>query len=255
MSTDRNPFSKLAMWLAAAGVILAVAAGIGFVAIFDVGTGDVEGVESSLTPTASTIPATVPADEVPETTVPARVGDASPGPLLAVNEVSRLDELAGNQSPVPVALRIDSIGVDAPVEAYGINARTGQMDVPANVTDVGWYEYGPSPGEPGSAVLAAHVDLSSQGPGVFFDLKSVEPGQLVQVTFDDGSEQWFEVRARNTYQKDDLPLDVIFSRDGASVLTLITCGGGFSASSQSYDSNVVVYAVPVDSTPEGVELS
>ena len=51
---------------------------------------------------------------------------------------------------------------------------------------------------------------------------------------------------RSTYLKNELPFDTIFSREGNPVLTLVTCGGGFSQSSRSYDSNVVVYAVPVD---------
>jgi hypothetical protein len=254
VSTGRSLFSSLAAWLAALGVVLAVAAGVGFIAIYDTGAGDVESIEDSLTPQAPTTAPALPA-EVVDTTIAPTILESDPEPLLAANEVSRLDQLADVPSRVPIGLRIDTLGVDASVEPYGINQRTGQMDVPGNVRDVAWYEYGPTPGEAGSAVLAAHVDLKSQGPGVFFDLKSLEPGELILVTFDDGSEQWFETQARNTYQKEELPLDVIFSRDGASVLTLITCGGGFSASNQSYDSNVVVYAVPADAVPDDMDLS
>lgn len=90
---------------------------------------------------------------------------------------------------------------------------------------------------------------------MFFDLKTLDPGELIVVTYDDGSEQWFEVEARNTCKKDELPLDVIFSREGPSVLTLITCGGGFSDSNRSYDSNVVVYATPAERTPSVVPMS
>jgi len=93
--------------------------------------------------------------------------------------------------------------------------------------------------------LAAHVDLASQGPGVFFNLRTVDDGDIVEVEFSDGTVSVFRVEARTVYQKDELPLDTIFARDGSPVLTLITCGGGFSESSGSYDSNVVVYAVPI----------
>lgn len=254
MSTGRSLFSSLAAWLAATGIVLAIAAGVAFVTVLDTGAGDVESIEASLTSQAPTTAPALPA-EIADTTIPSTIHEVEPEPLLAANEVSRLDQLAEIPDRNPVGLRIDSLGIDAPVKAYGINERTGQMDVPRNVRDVAWYEYGPTPGETGSAVLAAHVDLKSQGPGVFFDLKTLEPGELISVTFDDGSEQWFETRARNTYQKEELPLDVIFSRDGAPVLTLITCGGGFSSSNQSYDSNVVVYAVPVDAIPADVGLS
>jgi LPXTG-site transpeptidase (sortase) family protein len=146
----------------------------------------------------------------------------------------------------PTLLRIDGIEIEAPVDPYGVDRQTGEMDVPSNVRDVAWYQYGPSPGEPGSAVLAAHVDLASQGAGVFFRLDELETGDLVEVEYEDGSVQQFEVAARVRYDKAELPLDVIFARNGPPVLTLITCGGGFNPSIQSYDSNVVVYAFPVD---------
>jgi sortase (surface protein transpeptidase) len=119
------------------------------------------------------------------------------------------------------------------------------MAVPRNVRDVAWYEFGPRPGEPGSAVLAAHVDLAGRGPGTFFRLRELDPGDTVEVDFADGSSRLFRVQARTVYSKADLPLDTIFAEGGASVLTLVTCGGGFDRSTGSYDSNVVVYAVPV----------
>jgi hypothetical protein len=153
--------------------------------------------------------------------------------------------------PAPVLLEIPAIGVDAPIDPYGVNAATGDMEVPENVSDVAWYRHGPRPGESGSAVLAAHVDLFGQGPGVFFDLIDLEPGQVISVRFDDGSTSDFQVHARTTYRKDELPVDAIFSRGGPSVLTLITCGGGFDSSSRHYDSNVVVYAVPIASIGAG----
>jgi sortase (surface protein transpeptidase) len=146
--------------------------------------------------------------------------------------------------PAPIGLRIGELEVDAPIEPYGVSERTGQMAVPDNVTEVGWYKFGPSPGEPGSAVLAAHVDLAGSGPGVFFDLATLEDGDQIVVLHADGSESPFRVVARTTYGKNQLPLDIIFSREGPPVLTLITCGGGFNSDIGRYDSNVVVYAVP-----------
>jgi hypothetical protein len=147
--------------------------------------------------------------------------------------------------PEPTRLAIDRLGVDAPVEAKGV-AANGDMDVPDNVTDVAWYRFGPAPGEAGSSVLAAHVDLAGQGPGVFFDLGRLEPGDLVAVEYADGSERQFRVAARAVYDKTEIPLDVIFAEDGPPTLTMITCGGGFNRQLRRYDSNVVVYAVPAD---------
>lgn len=243
---------KLGIWLGGIAVVLLVGAGLSLIAVFDTDAGDVQAIESSLIPTRSLPSNDQPAREV--SPVQAQPSE-EPSALMQANQVSRLDQLADVPARAPVALEIDALGVNAPIEGYGIDQRTGLMDVPDNVREVGWYEYGPSPGESGSSVLAAHVDLKSQGPGVFFGLRTLDPGELITITYDDGSVEHFEVKARNTYLKDELPLDLIFSRGGAPVITLITCGGGFSASDESYDSNVVVYAVPVGLDIDNLPLS
>ena len=99
-------------------------------------------------------------------------------------------------------------------------------------------------------MLAGHVDGYGQGPGVFFDLSELEPGDEVRIVDTDGAEQLFVVGARAIYEKHELPLDVLFSRGGSPILTLITCGGGFNQTERSYDSNVVVYAVPAELASE-----
>jgi sortase (surface protein transpeptidase) len=147
--------------------------------------------------------------------------------------------------PAPVRVRIEAIGVDAVVAALGIDPDNGQMDVPPNVSEVGWYRHGPVPGEAGSSVMAAHVDLSGPGRGVFWSLDELGPGDRIIVDYADGASAEFSVAARNTYLKTELPLNAIFARGGTPVLTLVTCGGGFNTSIGRYDSNVVVYAVPV----------
>jgi sortase (surface protein transpeptidase) len=116
--------------------------------------------------------------------------------------------------------------------------------VPSDRFTVAWYRFGASPGQPGSAVLAGHVDFGD-GRAVFYRLGKLEPGAIVAVGFGDGSEQRFRVIARRLYGKDALPAR-IFAHGGKPVLTLITCGGGYDRSVRSYDGNVVVFAVPVD---------
>jgi len=45
--------------------------------------------------------------------------------------------------------------------------------------------------------------------------------------------------------KNRLPPDEIWNREGPQRLVLITCGGRYDASRRSYDDNVVVFADPV----------
>jgi hypothetical protein len=145
---------------------------------------------------------------------------------------------------VPVSLRIDDIGVEADVLQVGI-APDGSLEIPERVSDVGWFREGVRPGEPGSAVVVGHVDAASQGPGAFFFLSELAIGARVSVLDDRGTRQEFEVVARREYRKAELPIDSLFGRGGPAVLTLITCGGEFDPDAGSYDSNIVVHAVPV----------
>lgn len=207
--------------------------------------GDAAAIEASLT--ASSGSTTTTSTTLPEPTAPTPTADESESAAnwrVPVTQGGDLEVLDGRDGPRPVRLEIGMLRVDAPVEDYGV-ARNGEMDVPNNTRDVAWYRYGPSPGEPGSAVLAAHVDLGGR-KGVFYRLGTLEPGDIVTVVYDDGTSKDFRVEARAEYTKEELPIEAIFSRDGDPVLTLITCGGGFNPSLRSYDSNVVVYAVPVE---------
>ena len=220
--------------LGLAGLLLVLAALVGWRMSADMPSGDIEVAERLLVP---------PAADTTTTTTP-RTSTTGAVPLWQANEESLLVDVDPGDGPTPVRLIVDKLEIDAPIGAYGVDSQ-GRMAVPDNVTDVGWYQFGPSPGEDGSAVLAAHVDLAGPGRGLFFDLDQLEDGDRIVVILSDGDTNTFEVIAQTTYLKSELPLDVIFSREGAPVLTLVTCGGGFSRSSRSYDSNVVVYAIPV----------
>lgn len=153
---------------------------------------------------------------------------------------ARLEDVART----PVTVRIDALGVDAPVIAVG-TASDGQLDVPPDGSTVVWYRAGSVPGAAGSAVLAAHVDYAGR-PGAFYALDRLTPGDTVHVGFDDGSTLTFEVDERTQYKKRVLPIDDLFTRNGDAVLTLITCGGQFNHTTRHYDSNTVVRATLTD---------
>jgi LPXTG-site transpeptidase (sortase) family protein len=143
----------------------------------------------------------------------------------------------------PVAIHIGVLGVDAPVVPVGVVPDSNLLEAPANPTTTGWYKHGPAPGEGGSAVIAGHVDYAGVR-GVFFGLRTIEPGAAITVDYQDGSTRTWRVVARRQYQKTELPTDMLFARQGSPSLTLVTCGGLYDASRRSYRDNVVVFAVP-----------
>lgn len=148
------------------------------------------------------------------------------------------------EQPQPVGLTIDALGIGvASVIGVGVDGN-GDMEIPP-ADKVGWYEFGPAPGdEEGSAVLAAHIAYDGSD-GVFVDLTDLDLGSIIEVAYDDGSIVKFVAVAKEQYDKTQLPKESIFARSGQPQLVLITCGGDFNPQVRSYDDNIVVYANPV----------
>lgn len=168
---------------------------------------------------------------------------AGPTPREDAGERSTSVRPAAGTPASPTRLRIPALDIDAPVAGVGVDEQ-GDLAVIDDVETVGWYEHGPAPGGDGSAVLAAHVDTAEQGPGVFFDLTELAAGDEIVVDDGDGVTRRFVVRRLDRHDRDELPTDALFAREGPARLTLITCGGPFDPAQRSYRDNVVVTAVP-----------
>ena len=200
---------------------------------------DTQAPAPEVTSTTSTTTTSIP----PSTTAPEQ--ELSPLAELISPLGSAAYDPADHQdtAPDPVSVSIPRLDINqAPVDPVGV-ADNGDMEIP-EAERIGWYEFGPEPGQDGSAVLAGHISYNGT-PGVFRYLEDTEVGDLVTVEFDDGTEQTFEIIERAQYNKVDLPLQRVFAKDGSPVLTLITCGGAFNSSLRSYEDNTVAYAVPV----------
>ncbi len=135
---------------------------------------------------------------------------------------------------------IPGIGVDAPVIDLGLNP-DGTLEVPTRFDQAGWYTGGSLPGEAGPAVIVGHVS-SRQGPGVFYRLRDLRPGDLVRVIRPDGSVARFRVEEVVQYPKSAFPTERVYGDVTGSRLRLITCGGAFDYSTGHFVDNVVVFA-------------
>ena len=140
----------------------------------------------------------------------------------------------------PVSLTIPLIGVKTQLVKLGLTA-DGALQVPSSTTVAGWYTGAPRPGDIGSAVIVGHVD-SLTGPGVFYRLSELRPGNRIFVLRADGTTVAFRVTAVRAYQKDAFPTHDVYGPVPDAELRLITCGGDFDAATGHYLSNVVVYA-------------
>ncbi|PIR82184.1 class F sortase [Candidatus Kaiserbacteria bacterium CG10_big_fil_rev_8_21_14_0_10_59_10] len=161
----------------------------------------------------------------------------------AASERNGASEAMGTAQPM--RLQIPHIRVDAPVVRVGING-VGNMATPSSFSEVGWYRHGPRPGEPGSAVLAGHVDNALGFPGVFKRLGELREGDVLYITVADGTALRFVVASVETHPYNDAPTNEIFSTGGAPRVTLITCAGSWLRSAGTYDTRLVVTAYLAD---------
>ena len=167
---------------------------------------------------------------------------AGPAPIPAPTErtVGPASLATGQHAARPVWLSIPSIGVRTSLIHLGVN-QDGTLQVPSSTTVAGWYTGSPRPGTVGSAIIAGHVD-SRSGPGIFFWLRTLRPGDRVYVGRADGTMAVFTVTRIKKFAKDQFPTAAVYGPVPDAELRLITCGGVFDRSLGSYLSNVVVFA-------------
>jgi Sortase domain len=167
-------------------------------------------------------------------------GRPAPIPAPSARTVLPASLATTPQAARPVWLSVPAIGIRTSLVDLGLNP-DGTLQVPASTTVAGWFTGSPRPGMAGSAVVAGHVD-SRAGPGIFFWLRTLRPGDRVYVGRADGTMAVFTITSVRMYAKDQFPTTAVYGPVPDAELRLITCGGVFDRSLGSYLSNVVVFA-------------
>ncbi|MEV0980250.1 class F sortase [Streptomyces sp. NPDC049915] len=141
----------------------------------------------------------------------------------------------------PTMFRVPSLGIDAPVTGLRLDGdrelQTPPVDRPKLV---GWYQGGPTPGEPGTAIAVGHRD-TTKGPAVFAGLALVKPGRTIEVRRADGRTAVYTVDRVRVFDKSGFPDKEVYGPSRRPELRVITCGGLFSRRT-GYTGNVVVFA-------------
>lgn len=142
---------------------------------------------------------------------------------------------------------IDKIGVDAPVDVYGLdeNAVPEVPTGPDAAEVVAWYNFSARPGTGSNAVFAGHVTWN--GRAVFYDLQTLQPGDFVRLVGTDGTELTYVVSESFAVDPNDPDSLQVMQPTASDVITLITCGGTFfetddPASGGDYTLRVIVRA-------------
>ncbi|MFE7628824.1 class F sortase, partial [Kocuria sp. NPDC057446] len=195
------------------------------------------GPEAGATGSAPSATASTPATEAIPTSTPAPTAP-SPTPVAAP---------APEQPPVlsasdPVSVTIPATGAESGLLHLGLRDN-GSLEVPPEGpgSPASWYDGSPTPGERGPAVLLGHVNATGGGPGVFADLRALEPGDTIEVVREDGSTAVFAVDRGAQYGKADFPTLEVYGNTEGAELRLITCDG-YDPATGEFDDNYVVYA-------------
>lgn len=181
-------------------------------------------------------------------------GGAVPGAAPASPPVTTGDRTVPG-AVVPTSVRVPAIDVDEP-EVLGLGvAPDGTAEVPQDFGRVGWFDRTlaaqragaapadvPVPAGRGPTVLLGHVD-SRAGPAVFFRLRDLRAGDVIEVGRSDGSVARYAVERTEQVAKDAFPTFAVFGATATDVLRLVTCAGDFDRGARSYTDNLVVHAV------------
>jgi LPXTG-site transpeptidase (sortase) family protein len=158
---------------------------------------------------------------------------AAPPPAPAAASLAR---------SLPTALDVPAIDAKSTLVSLGLNPdRTVEVPPVDQPLQAGWYEYGPTPGEVGPAVILGHID-GDHRKGIFWRLHELKPGDPVLVDRADGGKLTFEVTKVDQIAKKSFPTEAVYGNTTDPELRLITCGGQYDAANKNYLDNVIVYA-------------
>jgi hypothetical protein len=150
----------------------------------------------------------------------------------------------------PVAIDIPQINAHSTLIPLGLNTDPalgpiGSPAVPSVHTPklAGYYARGGvKAGRPGPPlVVIAHVNGDGQ-QGLFYHLKDLRPGDIVQVKLADKTELTFRITLVESDPKTAFPGQEVFGPTDHATLRAVTCGGEFDPKARSYKNNITAYA-------------
>jgi hypothetical protein len=149
-----------------------------------------------------------------------------------------------------MTLVISKIGVSAPVNLRTVGP-DGQMLNPNGPTDVVWYDFsafpglGGYPGSGGNAIFAGHVDYHDYGPAVFWNVRDLVAGDIIEVYLpDDGGVIRYAVQW-SVWVEPNTDFASYAAATGEDTLTIVTCIGTFNYETRQYSNRLVLRAARI----------
>ncbi|MEU3269295.1 class F sortase [Saccharomonospora sp. NPDC006951] len=168
-------------------------------------------------------------------------GPGSPSPAPA-SPAANTPPVTALPRSAPEWVDVPGIGAHSSLVPLGLNPdRTVTVPPVDEPMQAGWYQYSPTPGETGPAVILGHVDGGGED-GIFARLHELDAGDEIRVGRSDGSVARFVVERMAREPKSAFPSDEVYGDTEGPELRLITCGGVFDAAEGSYRDNIIAFA-------------
>ena len=154
---------------------------------------------------------------------------------------------APSEAPL-VRLIIDKIGVDAPIITLSVDENL-VPEVPDEGQTVAWYNFSSRPQHGSNVVFSGHVTWD-KAPAVFWELDTVEQGDLIRVKLEDETEYQYRVTQVRAVEWDDPEGVELIWPTSDEMITIVTCGGTWIPDASNpiggnYTHRTIVRAEPV----------
>jgi len=148
---------------------------------------------------------------------------------------------------LPRYLKIPSLGVNARVFSVGVNSQ-GALETPHNVYDTDWYNESAQPGQPGAMLIDGHIS-SWTTHGVFYGLKNLVAGNVLQIVRGDGTVFTYKVVKTVVYPSGNVDMTTAMTPavNGTPGLNLISCAGDVIPGTNTFNERIVVFSEQVGS--------
>jgi sortase (surface protein transpeptidase) len=146
---------------------------------------------------------------------------------------------------LPRYLKIPKLGVDARILQVGVT-ETGALGTPDNIYDTAWYTSSAKPGQPGATLIDGHVS-SWTAHGVFYGIKTLVAGNMIQIVRGDGAVFNYKVVKTQIYGANNVDMQAAMTPivPGTPGLNLITCTGNVEPGTSLFNERVIVFAQQV----------
>jgi hypothetical protein len=188
----------------------------------------------------------------------------SSAPNQGPHTVIKVPESAAPSVPrvEPASVDIPKINAHSTLEPLGLDAHNA-LATPDLKRPLQAYYYcivdqdpgkicssGVLPGQPGPAVILAHIDGNKQ-KGLFHDLGRLTIGDTATVTLKDGTVLTFQTYKVLDPAKTEFPTQVVYQATNVPEVRFISCDGPFVGGSAGYKNNRIVFMALVPNPPRG----